>query len=149
MQDQEIILQVGVKVLLKNSDGNYLLMRSNPEKYPEKGGRWDIVGGRINPGTTLLENLRREVKEEANLDLIEIPKLVAAQDILRMPGRHVVRLTYIGSISGQPQMDEESMEWKWFSAEEITTLPVENLDIYVKELIDSGILVLNTSRGKL
>ncbi len=57
-------LQVGVKALLKNSAGKYLLLRRNPEKYPEVGATWDIVGGRIDPGTPLFENLKREVYEE-------------------------------------------------------------------------------------
>ncbi len=52
-------LQVGVKILLKNSEGEYLLLRRNPKKYPEVGAKWDIVGGRIVAGTSLLENLRR------------------------------------------------------------------------------------------
>ncbi len=137
---EEITLQVGVKVLLKNRDGKYLLMRSNPNKYPEKGGRWDIVGGRINPGTTLIENLKREVKEEANLDLVDEPQLMAAQDILRVTGRHVVRLTYVANIDGEPTIDEESTEYKWFTADEIKSLSDEELDIYFKELVDKGVI---------
>ncbi len=140
MENQEIILQVGVKVLLKNSKSEYLLMRSNPKKYPEKGAKWDIIGGRINPGQTLLENLKREVLEEASLELIENPKLIAAQDILRIAGRHVVRLTYIANIDGEPQIDEENTEWKWFSGEEIKKLTIDELDIYFKELLDKSII---------
>ena len=121
-QNQEIKLQVGVKVLLKNPEGKYLLMRSNPEKYPEKGAKWDIVGGRIDPGTSLFENLKREVLEEASLDLINEPKLMAAQDILRVPGKHIVRLTYLGNIEGEPKIDHESLEYKWFTGEESVEL---------------------------
>jgi ADP-ribose pyrophosphatase YjhB (NUDIX family) len=142
MENQDLILQVGVKVLLKNKDGLYLLMRSNPKKYPEKGARWDIVGGRINAGSTLMENLKREVKEESNLDLAEEPVLMAAQDILRVPGRHVVRLTYIGNIEGEPKIDEESTEYKWFTADEVKALSYEELDIYFKELVEKGIIKL-------
>lgn len=74
MQDQTLIqLQVGVKILLKNLDGKYLLLRRNPKKYPEVGAQWDIVGGRIHPGQTLLENLKREIKEETQLILKKEP----------------------------------------------------------------------------
>jgi ADP-ribose pyrophosphatase YjhB (NUDIX family) len=95
MSDDQILLQVGVKVLLKNKAGKYLLVRRNPKKYPEVGPKWDIVGGRINPGSPLFDNLKREVREETRLDLTTRPRLAAAQDILRVPGRHVVRLTFI------------------------------------------------------
>jgi len=37
-------LQVGVKVLLKNKEGKFLLIRRSPKKYPEVGPKWDIVG---------------------------------------------------------------------------------------------------------
>ena len=136
-----MILQVGVKVLLKNKQGKYLLARRNPEKYPEAGGaRWDIVGGRIEPGTSLLENLKREVKEETGLNLINKPKLIGAQDILRVPGRHIVRLSYIGNIKGEPSISEEHTESNWFSLDEVKSLPKDKIDIYLKELIDKELI---------
>lgn len=135
---QVIELQVGVKVLLKNGDGKYLLVRRSSEKYPEVGPRWDIVGGRINPGATLLDNLKREVKEEVGLELEKEPRLIAGQDILRVPGRHVVRLTYVGEIRGEPRLDHDHTEFGWFTKEDLRQM--ENLDVYFKELLDKGYL---------
>ncbi len=132
-------LQVGVKVLLKNPEGKYLLVRRNPKKYPEVGPKWDIVGGRIDPGAPLLENLKREVREEVRLDLAGEPTLVAAQDILRVPGRHVVRLTYAGSAAGEPQIDDDHLECGWFTLSELKTMSEADIDIYFKELLDQGI----------
>jgi len=133
-------LQVGVKVFLKNSEGKYPLLRKSPEKYPEVGPKWDIVGGRIEPGAPLMENLKREVHEETKLDLTETPTLIAAQDILRVPGRHVVRLTYTGTIEGEPQLDEEHLEHRWFTMEELKKLGEDELDMYFKELLDKGVV---------
>jgi len=129
-----------VKVLLKNTEGKYLLLRRNPEKYPEVGAMWDIVGGRIDPGTSLLENLKREIKEETQLDLLKDPKIIAAQDILRIQGRHVVRITYIGEITGEPILDEDHDEYKWLDLEEIKSMPENQLDSYFKELLDKGLI---------
>ena len=126
-------LQVGVKIAMRNADGKYLLVRRSAKKYPEVGPRWDIVGGRINPGTPLMENLRREVMEETGLE-ISSPVLIAAQDILRIEGRHVVRLTYIGNAEGTPKLIEEHTEYGWFTVEEMKNL--ENLDIYFRELLE-------------
>lgn len=131
-------LQVGVKILLKNPAGKYLLVRRSPKKYPEVGAKWDIVGGRINPGTPLLDNLKREIKEETNLDLTDQVKLVAAQDILRVPGRHVVRLTYTGTIAGEPRLDEDHSEYRWFTIDELMALTAQELDSYFKELLDKN-----------
>lgn len=119
-----------------------MLVRRNPKKYPEVGPKWDIVGGRIDAGSPLFENLRREIKEEVNLDYQGEPRLVAAQDILRVEGRHVVRLTYTGELSGEPVLDDDHLEVRWFEAQEIKNLSEEELDIYFKELVDKRIIKL-------
>jgi 8-oxo-dGTP diphosphatase len=127
-------LQVGVKILLKNKDGKYLVVRRSPKIYPEVGAKWDIVGGRINPGISLIENLKREVKEETNLEIRSEPKLISAQDILRVEGKHIVRLTYIGDADGEVKLSEEHEEYQWLSLEEIKKL--EPMDKYFKEILE-------------
>ncbi|MBI2121278.1 MAG: NUDIX domain-containing protein [Candidatus Wildermuthbacteria bacterium] len=132
--EHDIILQVGVKVLLRNKDGKYLLLRRSLEKYPEVEGRWDIVGGRINPGKTLFENLQREVQEETALNIVTTPRLVGAQDILRSKNRHVVRLTYVGEAVGEIALDTaEHDAYEWYTRDEIIGLT--DLDMYLKELL--------------
>jgi 8-oxo-dGTP diphosphatase len=132
-------LQVGVKIFLRNQDGKYLLMRRSPEKYPGVKGEWDIPGGRINPGSLLIENLRREVKEETQLEIISEPKLIYAQDIIPNEEKHVVRLSYIGETRGEPILDiSENVEYKWLSFAELKRY--ENVDIYAKLIINSGVL---------
>ncbi|HVY67674.1 MAG TPA: NUDIX hydrolase [Patescibacteria group bacterium] len=101
LDSKSLPLQAGVKILLRSSEGKHLLLRRNPKAYPDVRPSWDIPGGRINLGLPLLENLRREVREEAGLDIVGQPALVAAQDIIR-PDKHVVRLTYRGTASGWP-----------------------------------------------
>jgi ADP-ribose pyrophosphatase YjhB (NUDIX family) len=134
-----IELKVGVKILLKNKEGKYLLIRRNLKKYPEIKGEWDIVGGRIEEGKSLFENLKREVKEEINLDLKEEPKLIVAQDILRVPGKHIVRLTHLGYIEGEPKLDmDENIDYRWMSINEIKQ--VGNLDYYFKEVLNKNLI---------
>ena len=138
-------LQVGVKILLRNEEGKYLLVRRSLEKYPEVGDhQWDIVGGRIDPGFPLIDNLKREIKEEMGLDLVNEPRLVAAQDILRIPGRHVVRLTYAGEIHGEPKLDpDEHSEYGWFTLHEMKNL--QGLDLYFKEILNSQSAIIEGS----
>ncbi len=135
----EIKLQVGVKMFLRNKEGKFLLVRRNPEKYAGANGNWDIVGGRITPGTKLIENLKREVREETQLEIISEPKLLHAQDIIPNIERHIVRLSYVGDTGGKPVLDiSENTEYKWLSVEEIKKQ--SDLDIYVREIIDLGLL---------
>lgn len=126
-------LQVGVKILLRNKEGKFLLLQKNPAKYPtiKKSDLLDIPGGRINIGTPLMENLKREIMEETKLELVKEPTLLTAQDILRSD-KHVVRLTYLGEISGEPVLDEEHISYKWLTKEEVLSEP--DLDPYSREV---------------
>lgn len=133
-------LQVGVKVLLQNQEGKFLVMKRATDKYKDVLHTWDIPGGRIDPGTTLTENLNRELLEETGLALASKPRLIAAQDL--MPSaktiNHVVRLTYVGRTVGEPQLSDEHTEYRWVSFSELRDLP--NLDQYLKKLIDEGVI---------
>ncbi len=135
----EKILQVGVKAFLKNVEGKFLLLKRNPAKYNNTKGSWDLPGGRIEVGTSLFENLEREIKEETTLTIISIPKLICAQDILHYQNTHVVRLTYIAECEGEIILDTtENTEYKWLTIEEIKQQ--EDLDQYVKEILDKGLI---------
>lgn len=127
-------LQVGVKILLKSKDGKYLILQRSEEKYPGVGAKWDIPGGRIDPGTSLLENLKREVVEETGLEITGEPKLITAQDILKTD-KHVVRLTYLGFADGEVKLSDEHKEYKWLSLEDLKNL--EPMDRYFKEVLSS------------
>lgn len=131
-------LQVGVKVALRNREGKYLLLKRSKAKYPEVNDPWDIAGGRIQPGTPLLENLKREVFEETKLELQSEPVLIAAQDILRNPQKHVVRLTYTANVEGQPQIDEEHEAFEWLTLEELKKK--DGLDGYFKDVLNKNLL---------
>lgn len=130
-------LQVGVKILLKNKDGKYLVVCRSSEKYPEVGAKWDIVGGRIDIGVSLIDNLKREVVEETGLEIAGEQKLIAAQDILRAD-KHVVRLTYLGLADGEVKLSDEATDYKWLSLEDIAKL--DPLDRYFKEVLEKLIL---------
>ncbi len=130
-----MLLQVGVKAFLRNKDGEYLLIKRSPEKYPDVKDFWDIVGGRIDPGTNLMENLAREVREETGLVITSEPRLIAAQDIIPNAGKHIVRLTYVADASGEVVLDkEENTEYQWLTLAELKTQP--NLDKYAKAVLD-------------
>lgn len=130
-------LQVGVKILLSGREGTFLILRRAEDIYPEVRNKWDIPGGRIDPGSPLLENLTREVLEETGLTLKDGSRLIAAQDIFSRDGkRHIVRLTYLGEAEGEPRLSGEHTEYRWVTRDESRSL--DGLDGYVRVLLDSG-----------
>ncbi len=129
-------LQVGVKIILQNEEGKYLILHRSKEKY-QIGAGGDIPGGRINPGTSLMTNLKREVMEETGLEIKGEPKLVLAQDILN-PNKHIVRLTYSGFADGEVTLSEEHSEYRWLTLDEIKSL--KQLDSYSREAFEKFLI---------
>lgn len=140
-------LQVGVKALVKNSNDEFLfLLRSSLLSADEDKPSWDIPGGRINPGESLLDALYREIKEEIGYDLQSSPNLLAAQDIL-VPTKdlHVVRLTYmveedIPVIS----LSHEHVDYRWLTLDKLKTLNVE--PVLARALENLQYRYINTSQ---
>lgn len=127
-------LQIGVKVLIKNSHGNYLFIKRTDLLQNETETSWDIPGGRIEPEESLPDALRREVKEELDIDLTGEPVLVNAQDIF-VPAKdlHVVRLTYTLTADIETiNLSDEHQEFTWVSPDTLSTL---NLEPFLKETL--------------
>lgn len=127
-------LQVGAKVLIKNEEGNLLLLQRSEPLPDGTGIKWDIPGGRIDPSESLQDALKREVSEEIGLHLTATPKLLKAQDVF-IPDieLHVVRLTYMITMSGEVTLSSEHQRHKWVSAREGLAL---NIDPYLHEMLE-------------
>lgn len=126
-------LQVGVKALIKNPEGYYLLLKRAMPMENETQAHWDIPGGRINPDEVLLDGLMREIDEETGVLITSGFKLIGAQDIF-VPSKelHVVRLTYAVDGNGEVIVSHEHQETRWVSIYEALTL---NLDPYLRDIL--------------
>lgn len=113
----EVQLAVGVKVFIQNNQGEYLMLKRSQPYEGDSECKWDIPGGRLIPGEEQLVAARREVLEETKLNLLSLNRIVGVQDILRVPGKHTVRITYVGSVEdGEIVLDpKEHTEYKWLS----------------------------------
>ncbi len=116
-------LQVGIKAFSLNEKGQILVLEKNLIGRPEYQGKWDIPGGRITPGSSLMENLSREIFEETglDLDLSYTPKLLRAEDIIN-PSAHTVRLTYWAHVKGEVVLSEEHLSYQWVTVPELKEL---------------------------
>lgn len=131
-------LQVGVKVLLKNKEDQFLILKRSSEKYKFVKDDWDIPGGRINPETSLIDNLKREVLEETKMKVnTEALRILGAQDIFYGEDKHVVRITFEGEVSGETVLSEEHTEFKWVTIKE--ALKMEGLDQYLRKILEKQI----------
>lgn len=132
----EMNIQVGVKVLLKNPEGKYLLIRRSTVET-NGPGKWDIPGGRMEAGSTMLENLAREVMEETGLTMSSEPRVLGIQDLM-WPDRQVVRITHVGTVEGTPKLSEEHTEYRWATLDEILVLSEREFDRFLRTLIQEN-----------
>lgn len=130
------VLQVGVKAIIVNSFNECLLLKRCSKKYPEVTTPWDIVGGRIDPNFSLMENLGREIFEETGLQLTVPAKLLGAQDII-MTQRHIVRLTYEVLLDGLVTLSDEHDTFIWLPKNKLSGFP--GLDQYLQKLLYDGL----------
>ena len=73
------IITVAKVVIIDNKDRVLFLKRSN---YMDKfAGEWDLPGGHLKGNESLLEGLKREVKEETGLSVSD-PKLITIDNNL-------------------------------------------------------------------
>ena len=60
-----------VAAIIENNDGDILIAKRNSKK--SKGGLWEFPGGKIEKNESADDAIKREIKEELNID-IEINK---------------------------------------------------------------------------
>jgi 8-oxo-dGTP pyrophosphatase MutT (NUDIX family) len=58
--------RIAAKAIIKNSEGQVLVLRQSFEKAVDGAGLYHPPGGIVEPGEILRETLKREVKEETN-----------------------------------------------------------------------------------
>ena len=63
-------MNVAGKAVIVNPDGKVLILRESPtHKTNTMAGHYQLPGGRLEPGETFEQGLRREVREEAGLEI--------------------------------------------------------------------------------
>jgi 8-oxo-dGTP diphosphatase len=117
---------LGVAAVIWNGRGDVLLIRR--AKEPRKG-QWSLPGGKLEFGETLIEGVRREVREETGLE-VEILGLIDVAETIRdaeagAANDHFVLIDYSARvISGTAVAASDAAEARWFALEELDTLPL-------------------------
>ena len=99
---------VELTVLCLIQDGNRLLLQ-NRVKEDWKG--YTFPGGHVEPGESFVDAVKREMKEETGLDIIN-PQLVGIKQFPIENGRYIVLLFKATEFRGDVVSSEEGeMEW--------------------------------------
>ncbi len=113
-----------VGALVFNSDGQALLVRTH-----KWSNLWGIPGGKIKWGESSEAALRREIREETNLEIDRI-RFVLVQDCIHSQefyrDAHFILLNYTCAAvePGAVKLNEEAREFRWLPLAEAAQLPL-------------------------
>ena len=114
-----------VGALILNPEGKLFLMRSH-----KWHGQYVIPGGHIELGETIEEALKREVKEETNLDIHDIEFLLFQEFIFDQSfwkKDHYIFFDYVcRTDSVDVILNDEAEEYVWVSSGDAMNLAVEH-----------------------
>ena len=130
---KKLILNAAGAIIVK--DGKLLLQRRADNH------KWGLVGGLLEMNETYEEAALREIREETGLE-VRLDALLGIYHNHNMvwsngDRAHVITAIYLADIvSGEPRIDEESLELSFFSREELPELFAEDhrlaLDAYYR-----------------
>jgi 8-oxo-dGTP diphosphatase len=118
-------VRVGVSAVIWNAHGRMLLIqRANPPRQ----GEWSLPGGKVEFGEPLRTAVLREIREETGLE-IEILDLVDVAELLpdtsRNTDHHYVLIDFSARVlSGEPVAASDAKKARWFTMEEVGSLPL-------------------------
>ncbi len=117
--------KVAASAIIENENLEILLVK---KAIPPYKGSWDLPGGFVEPGETLEESVRREVKEETGI------KLNGTKPFASFTGKYphqgitysILCMVFTAKISGQHKFssDDEIAEIKFFP---LNKIPYENI----------------------
>lgn len=95
----------------------------------QMGGLWEFPGGKIEPGETIEECIKREIKEELAIG-IEVGEHLITIEHTYSDLRITLTAHHCQHVSGEPQPIEcDEIRWVWVNELENFTFPQANTQI--------------------
>lgn len=129
---------VTVGGLIFDGAGKVLMIRTH-----KWSNLWGIPGGKVKWGEPCEDALRREIKEETNLDITDI-RFVIVQDCIHSKefyrDAHFVLLNYTCRCSGSTEvtLNDEGREFRWLPLPEALAMPINTPTRILLEQVGNG-----------
>jgi ADP-ribose pyrophosphatase len=117
------IVQHGGSAVVMPVDDKNRVMLVRQYRLPAKQYLWELCAGRMDPGETVLQAAKRELQEETGLRAKKMTKLA---EFWVSPGFLAEKMTiYLATgltVGDQKPMEDERIETRWFTANELQTM---------------------------
>jgi len=129
-----------VGAAVRNEAGEFLMIRTH-----KWSNLWGIPGGKIKTNETSLAAVRREVREETGLELVDV-KFVMVQDCIHstefFKPAHFLLLNYLANTKGYDvTLNDEAEEYVWVTLEQSLQMPLNSpTRILLEEIIKQKLL---------
>jgi len=115
------------------NDGKILLLKRNVEPFKD---HWHLVGGHVEDDETLQTALKREYKEETNLD-INVGKLIDSRIENTRDRTKMIAVLEVVSAVGQIKLNHENSAFGWFAETPVDSVcSYDSYLNYAKQLIN-------------
>jgi 8-oxo-dGTP diphosphatase len=126
--------------ILDHLDAPRLLLAARRSAPPALAGRWELPGGKVEPGETPLGALDREIAEELGVRLrlgAELPGPDGGA--WRLTETYTMRLWLAEVADGVPEPRLEHDQLRWLAAGEWFSVPWLDADLRILEALDAAV----------
>ena len=135
---------IGVGALIEDGAGRILLVKHVPERGGFWQGKWICPGGELELGETIEEGIKREVKEETQLDIDLLAPLYPFDRVVKENegvSLHVIYIDYLArAIGGELKPGSDIGEAMWVDKKRIPEIWEELHDDTKKLLRIAGVV---------
>jgi len=111
---------VAISALIKNKkwDKFLIIKRSaNEIAYPWK---WAFPGGKLEPGESIIDTLKREVLEEVGLEIENFKEFIKDFTFMRKDWHNVVGLSFaVTALTYDVKLPKDFEDFKWINVNEL------------------------------
>jgi len=130
---------VAVGAVIEDGKGRILLVRHKPERGGFWQGKWICPGGELELGEEIGAGIKREIKEETNLEIDLVKPLTPFDRIVKSAegiNLHVVYIDYIANlVGGELEVGSDVGEALWVEKDKLGSL-WEELHDDTKKLLE-------------
>jgi ADP-ribose pyrophosphatase YjhB (NUDIX family) len=109
-----------VRLIIPNDAGKVIILCRQNTVY--SGGQWNLPGGKVDYGSTVEDEVRKELIEETSLVCTSMRFLFYQDSLpLRPGGLHCINFYFECVVRGDLRLNEESSQFAWIGPQDLSS----------------------------